>query len=733
MKSKIIPFCFVSLWTCATPHPEIIIRPKEVITGVYPAVLPTIESAIQNIDTFAKNYSEIDLRDIKSLLYLRLHRTETEAVPDAYYFHEGMKSVSKRLQFLIVQEWLGRQLPLGTSYDEWLTTTRQELQEKAGVSWPFNENAERRLARLSKIEMAHSSSTPLRTLDDINRRIDQTCQGSYDVQTPDLNPIFGDYWSLSLELCKGTSAKAIEGFTTMSKQKSPLAYAAIQKLIQFSKSQGARAEVAKLYIDLTELKFTAKQLSVMLGQREEEVQWRLIDDLLWASRNQALLGSYDKATQLAERALKLSESVKDLPRQRLLRIEILHTLATRISIEKGDTNLAIQQLEQALELAQNDKEWRERILWLVGMYHFISENKPAALDVWNDLLRQTNDSSQRAKLLFWTARIMDREDQTSLKNERLKELSVRYRLSFYNIVATTLTGLTSEWTNGFENLASSHENLLDIDRFDIDHLPRPLQTALLRAEIAIAAGVPRDLQDILLRDFEDLWNASRLAMTQEQRTDLLIYLSRLQMSAGMHAQSFRITSQLDDTALYTRWPDQLLVLFPRPHYAVPKEPIDELTVLSIARQESSFDPKAVSPVGAVGILQLMIATAQRFAQVLNLSTPINEENLKDPSLNIQLGAHYLRFLSERYPEREEAVYAAYNAGEFATDAWIARRAHPDRLVWIENIPFGETQNYVKNVWRNRVVYEALQRFRLTLVGLRPLRKKSLRMSEAVIK
>ena len=83
-----------------------------------------------------------------------------------------------------------------------------------------------------------------------------------------------------------------------------------------------------------------------------------------------------------------------------------------------------------------------------------------------------------------------------------------------------------------------------------------------------------------------------------------------------------------------------------------------------------------------------------------------ERNLKNPASNIQVGANYLRSLGERYHSVPQ-IAAAYNAGELAVDGWLEFRKHDDQLIWVELIPFSETQDYVKNVWRNYVIYHEL--------------------------
>ena len=109
--------------------------------------------------------------------------------------------------------------------------------------------------------------------------------------------------------------------------------------------------------------------------------------------------------------------------------------------------------------------------------------------------------------------------------------------------------------------------------------------------------------------------------------------------------------------------------------------------------ESGFDADAVSPKGAVGLMQLMPATAQRFGVSASAKKAV-EQQLADPAINIPAGARYLHYLMDMFPGRLDLVLAAYNAGEGAVKK--AGKAIP---------PFKETRNYVKAVMG---IYDQLQ-------------------------
>ena len=115
------------------------------------------------------------------------------------------------------------------------------------------------------------------------------------------------------------------------------------------------------------------------------------------------------------------------------------------------------------------------------------------------------------------------------------------------------------------------------------------------------------------------------------------------------------------------------------------EDVDYELLKAVIATESGFDPRAVSPKGAVGLMQVMPATAQRYGVTGDKKTSL-EKKLTDPRINIKTGVRYLRYLIDLFPGRLDLALAAYNAGEGAVQR--AGNKVPN---------FRETQNYVKTV------------------------------------
>ena len=133
--------------------------------------------------------------------------------------------------------------------------------------------------------------------------------------------------------------------------------------------------------------------------------------------------------------------------------------------------------------------------------------------------------------------------------------------------------------------------------------------------------------------------------------------------------------------------------------------LDPYFVAAVIREESSYDPRARSGVGAIGLMQLMPDTARLLAQ--ELGQPLAEvSSLWEPPLNIALGTRYLGQLHGRFQEPLLAV-AGYNAGPHRVQRWVAERPRADIEEFVDQIPFDETRAFAKRVFTSWHHYRRL--------------------------
>jgi soluble lytic murein transglycosylase len=122
--------------------------------------------------------------------------------------------------------------------------------------------------------------------------------------------------------------------------------------------------------------------------------------------------------------------------------------------------------------------------------------------------------------------------------------------------------------------------------------------------------------------------------------------------------------------------------------------LDPYFLAALVAQESTFVPDIVSPARAVGLMQLMPTTGRQYARKLGLR--YSPRLLRDPEANIRMGTAYLADKLEEFGSLHLAL-ASYNAGERAVRTWIAERPGVPPDEFIDDIPYPETQNYVKRI------------------------------------
>ena len=132
--------------------------------------------------------------------------------------------------------------------------------------------------------------------------------------------------------------------------------------------------------------------------------------------------------------------------------------------------------------------------------------------------------------------------------------------------------------------------------------------------------------------------------------------------------------------------------------------VDENLIYALIKAESNFEVEAVSSKDAQGLMQLMYSTAEDVAKKNGIE--LTEDNILQPDININIGTKYISTLLEKY-ECVEVALAAYNAGSGNVDKWIANGTIKADGSDIENIPFKETNNYVRKIMRDYKIYNEL--------------------------
>lgn len=196
--------------------------------------------------------------------------------------------------------------------------------------------------------------------------------------------------------------------------------------------------------------------------------------------------------------------------------------------------------------------------------------------------------------------------------------------------------------------------------------------------------------------------------------ELLVDLAHSSGSSHVAVETAKKVSQLKVPMVKTAYPllstSLQKVIHNTNHTFTPlcsKKHLFNSFVHAIIRQESRFNPKALSPAGARGLMQLMPATAQR---EIKRTSSNKSASLFDTKNNLTLGSSHISSLLHDFDGSLILTAAAYNAGKRAVNEWIALFGDPrysatDTISWIELIPYAETRNYVQRVMENFIVYQ----------------------------
>ncbi|SDG84888.1 soluble lytic murein transglycosylase [Pseudomonas flavescens] len=233
----------------------------------------------------------------------------------------------------------------------------------------------------------------------------------------------------------------------------------------------------------------------------------------------------------------------------------------------------------------------------------------------------------------------------------------------------------------------------------LKNAPLPLSAAVIK-KVRNAPGIRRAMEfhdrGQIVDGRREWYHASR-----HFDRDELVTQARLAYDMAWYFPAIRTISQ-------AKYWDDLDVRFPMAHREpltteARKRGLHSSWVFAITRQESGFMADAKSNVGAMGLMQVMPATAKETARKFGIPLS-NPNNALLPSVNIQLGTAYLSQIYGQFNGNRVLASAAYNAGPGRVRQWLRGASHLSYDVWVENIPFNETRQYVQNVLSYAVIY-----------------------------
>ena len=331
-------------------------------------------------------------------------------------------------------------------------------------------------------------------------------------------------------------------------------------------------------------------------------------------------------------------------------------------------------------------------LWFKAIKAASKEDFAAAWKFARSITENNSDSYLAAKAAFWIGKWAQKLERPEDAKASFQYLLATHPESYYSWRAASILGKP----------VGDFTNLREI-------MPEPTQYP---SRLPLLAGSPALQELYLLGQDEEvarLWEAeigerNTLTVT-EQYSEGLLLLSQEKYLLGIN-QIWRL-SQREDPQDKAEWkalrqtPEYWQALFPLPYYETIEKwsgerKLNPLLVAALMRQESRFEKEIRSPVEATGLMQVLPSTGKWVAEKINLEN----YTLINPDDNINLGTWYFDYTHQQYKNNSLLAIASYNAGPNQVKEWVNKYDLTDLDVFIENIPFGETEDYVRSVLGN---------------------------------
>jgi len=341
--------------------------------------------------------------------------------------------------------------------------------------------------------------------------------------------------------------------------------------------------------------------------------------------------------------------------------------------------------------------------WRAGWWSYRQGLYDQAGKIFEEQIKLYPGAKETVSALYWRARLYEQEDhEPALAAAHYKTLIRAYAHYFYAQMAKQrLVALGDAVPVAVPAL----------DKYVPETIPKLTATFpegdphLVKAHLLVNAGLSEYVpQEIAAAPGSSSWSGIAEAQIYASYGETFRAM-RVLKKALPYASSAPIKSI---PLAYWR------ILFPEPYWDTitaesAKNGLDPYLVASLIRQESEFNPTAISHANAYGLMQLLPSVGKQMAREEGIGS-IETRQLLDPILNIRLGTRYLRETMERFGRVPEYALAAYNAGENRVTDWQASGPYHGIDEFVESIPFTETRDYVQAILRNQDIYRGIDQY-----------------------
>ncbi|MFL6301052.1 MAG: transglycosylase SLT domain-containing protein [Terriglobales bacterium] len=313
------------------------------------------------------------------------------------------------------------------------------------------------------------------------------------------------------------------------------------------------------------------------------------------------------------------------------------------------------------------------------------------------------NSAEVANALYWRARIAEQENDPAKARAYYQKLAERFRYYYYGELARDRMAQIK-----FEGPADPDPLLRKIPAIKPPQDPRELMPAdnlrAQRSRLLQNGG----LTDLAVKELQTAGYNDSLGWANQE-------ILRLYQNDGAYYRALQVAKRSVPGYFAFELTDMPRpfweALFPRVYWTDLKKysqenALDPFMVASLIRQESEFNPSAVSRAKALGLMQLLPSVGKHLAKEVKLGG-FNQGLLFVPPINLRLGTRYFKQMVDQNAGTVEFALAAYNAGQDRVDDWRKDAKFRDVPEFVESIPFTETREYVQAIVRNAGVYRRL--------------------------
>lgn len=318
---------------------------------------------------------------------------------------------------------------------------------------------------------------------------------------------------------------------------------------------------------------------------------------------------------------------------------------------------------------------REQALWGLGWVAFRTGDYTKARQFFRTLFTESEYGPFAAQSLYWGARAAQEIGDNTTADQELAFLVAAFPLDYYAHRAARLT----QRPNISDAVYPSGPIAIDES---VDYIAQLTQAGMSRRALKALPSIDAKLSKLGPHELRMLESALR-----DLNADKLLARVRWQRQS-------RFPESPDGREVLGRvFPSRIVELARR---VTAETKMDFPLVVALMRQESAFNPKAISGVGAVGLMQLMIPTARELVREDKRSS-LDTNDLYDPEINMRIGLKYLGRMLRAFGGRSEYALAAYNAGPGAVTRWRQAQGDLPVDIFVEEIPYEETRAYVRRI------------------------------------